>query len=447
MRAPELKVPYPIFAAEPFTPKEGTILVTGGGGTAASGVPNRLELYPVEFSTGQPLASVSTDDSETIKCEAPMNMSVLGNFIAVGVGNVCKIFKLGKDGGDNNPDKVRKRIQKSDDSKLEFELYTSVKVCDDPESYQNCCLLAPGNTLISGTSESHIKLYQILSANQPPRLKYTIKNAHKSDVRSLSLHNNLLASIGGDGSAFIFKLDTDSYQKLWSLRKVFGFDNNLDETKYKFQACKFFENSEKCLLVTASSPVLSRTTEPSYLSLWIFDQNGTEKMRHLNSRALNKEISATKISTRCIDTRVNKSGNAIVSIGLASGGIMVYSVPDLEPIFQYTPADLKKALFLTKVCLVGQNVVSTDAENVLRMHKLEMNYSNFGNLKYYVLTVLIVGIFILLRIFYLGKDLYSLPQIEQLESSPEYDDLNTDPVQENNIATPTVTPRDASLDF
>lgn len=132
MRAPELKVPYPIFAAEPFTPKEGTILVTGGGGTAASGVPNRLELYPVEFTTGQPLASVSTDDSETIKCEAPMNMSVLGNFIAVGVGNICKIYKLGKDGEDN-PDKVRKRIQKSDDKKLEFELYTSVKVCDDSE--------------------------------------------------------------------------------------------------------------------------------------------------------------------------------------------------------------------------------------------------------------------------------------------------------------------------
>jgi len=447
MRAPELKVPYPIFAAEPFTPKEETILVTGGGGTAASGVPNRLELYPVEFTTGQPLASVSTDDSQTIKCEAPMNMSVLGNFIAVGVGNVCKIYKLGKDGEDN-PDKVRKRIQKSDDKKLEFELYTSVKVCEDSESYQNCCLLAPGNTLISGTSETHIKVYQILAASQPPRLKYTIHNAHKSDVRSLSLHNNLLASIGGDGSAYIFKLDTDSYEKVWSLRKIFGFDNSVDETKYKFQACKFFEKSERCLLITASSPVLSRTTDPSYLSLWSFDQNGTEKFRHISSRALDREIAATKISTRCMDTRVNKSGNAIVSIGLASGGIMVYSVPDLEPIFQYTPADLKKALFLTKVCLVGQNVVSTDAENVLRIHKLEMNYSNLGNLKYYILSVLIVGIFILLRIFYLGNDLYAAPQIEHIESPPEYDNLQIrHPPQENSIETPKSTPRDASLDF
>ena len=61
---------------------------------------------------------------------------------------------------------------------------------------------------------------------------------------------------------------------------------------------------------------------------------------------------------------------------------------------------------------------------------------------------MIVGIFILLRILYLGNDLYAAPQIDHIESPPEYDNLQiTEHTQETTIEPPKIIPRDASLDF
>lgn len=180
--------------------------------------------------------------------------------------------------------------------------------------------------------------------------------------------------------------------------------NEINEP-YKFVAAKFYNHEiqgvEPCL-VTCSIPIRTKTTGGSYITVWKYVENAKEKFQVVHNRCIVQDVGAAKISARSLDLDTKRR---LLSIGLSTGGILVLTMPRLEPYFRYTPQNPNQ-MYLTKVCLASDAnnraiVISTDHENVVRLHPLDYNYSGPSNRLLWATLSILLLIFIRIAIVFL----------------------------------------------
>ena len=188
--------------------------------------------------------------------------------------------------------------------------------------------------MITGGTDNKINILSIGEGKDRARLKYSIKNAHPKDIIEVTQQPNgpLLCSLGRDGSANIWELSSQGYNKIWSLQDQFQFINELNEP-YKFIAAKFYDHGRQDLpacLITCSIPVRRKTSGASYVTVWMYDdKNGDEgKFKVYSNRCIGQDVGGLKISTRSLDVDTK---SRLLSIGFGNGGILVLCVPSLEP--------------------------------------------------------------------------------------------------------------------
>ena len=433
----ELKIEYPIYATKILTiARRPYLLLSGGGGTSASGVKNQLQLFELTNKTKIPqsVVVVSTDDTDSNgkivkRNDAPMNMAVLNdNLVAVGLGHKTQIYKIEyeeppEDGvGTSSAGRIRKRNnvgQENNKKSKSINLIRMAEISDDSMANADCCpatrvAFTGTSSLITGGTNVDIKIYNYIQSHGDPlklltSQKYEIPLSHSKEIRDLSIHKNLIASISEDKQCHIWSISNDSFEKIWSLREQFFFEHkiSIEPSKindYSFMCAKWFETSRKNLyLITCSSPVQSRSTIPgSYICLWKYDSNNSQsKFTLMNSRNLKNEVGSAKISSRAIYVENERQ---LVAVGFTTGHVMVYSMPDFAPVFKYEPADLRKSGVVTNVAIVKSFVISTSYDNCIRVIDFDQNYSEFWRnngrfLKIIFLMILIASLRVLMVIY------------------------------------------------
>ena len=89
----------------------------------------------------------------------------------------------------------------------------------------------------------------------------------------------------------------------------------------------------------------------------------------------------------------------ILGLGLESGHVLVYSVPDFTPIFRHEPKDLKQASIVTNVVISRKFVVTTSMDMCIRVYDFKSNYNQFWEMnKSFIVLSLIFILVVVLRV-------------------------------------------------
>jgi len=412
MTESEYKCSYPVYASKLLTSKKNNfLLVAGGGGTAATGINNTLELFSVSDIIPKSIISISTDESKNEKNAAPMHLSTLGKFIAVGLGAKVKLYEIdftSDKSTSNNKNaeniqqnldsnntvahgKIRKRqnVQnvpqtgQKDNDDVQINLLGTYSYSDELEyEYLARVAISSGNTLISGLNKDII-IYNIENAALQTKQnqisfnkKYTIPNSHLKEIKDIDVYKNLVCTIARDHNCYIWKLSSSAFSKVWSLKELFMFDQKI-KSNYSFQSISWFDHgveSAGVYLITTHSPVLSRSKSPSYICIWAYNENGPEKFLLRSSRNLSSEVGPCKLSTRAIAIDTNRN---LLTVGFNSGHVLVYTIPELKPIFKHEPKNLKQAMYVTSVQLSRKYVLATFGDGSVQIYNFKENYSEF----------------------------------------------------------------------
>lgn len=280
----EYKTNAPIYAAELLNlpvknSKNKTkehLLIAGGGGKSATGVLNELQLFELtalnaanisQLTTSSPspikkILEVSTDISKIPKDlknteekleflnNAPMNLSVKNDkLIAVGVGEKVQIYEVFSE--QNKQDKeddgistvasgrIRKRNvgnsgQENINSRSESSIklnkiseITDTSLNPDEAPVTRLSFHQNSNFLTTGGSNTDLKFFQYHKLENLEKLslelKYEILKSHSKELKDISVCKNLVASISDDKNCFVWKVGSDSFEKIWSLREQFYF--------------------------------------------------------------------------------------------------------------------------------------------------------------------------------------------------------------------------------
>lgn len=449
----ELKRAYPIYSAKLLTLPDNLksqkqyLLISGGGGKAATGIHNKLELFDVNSSrVPKIVCQVSTDQvngQEVVRNNAPMNMAVYHDkFIAVGLGEKTQLYEIEPPSPQNSSNsqtssvgRIQRRkpaTQSADNSTAndyntntnqnsEIKIKRVAEVSDtslnSDEAPVTRVALSSGSHLIAGGSNTTIKVFNYSRSEASSfgsqcqgfdvKLKFEILNSHPKELRDIAIHKNLIASISEDKNCYIWALSSNSFTKLWSLKEQFLFDHKIgNKISYKFTSVSWFDSgleNKPVYLITCHSPVNSRTTSPSYICIWRHCPEAgpeDEKFKLMNSKSLYNEVGISKTANRSIFV---DPARRIVGLGFETGHVLVYSVPDFSPIFRYEPKNLRQASVVTNVVISRNFVIATSTDMCIRVYDFKNNYSQFWAANgSFLVFMLVVSLMVGVRIFFIG---------------------------------------------
>ncbi|GMT03615.1 hypothetical protein PENTCL1PPCAC_25789, partial [Pristionchus entomophagus] len=311
----------PVYSVRRIGPRH--IVLAEGGGAAATGVTNQLEVLLLSTnsdSTGLPIrASVSQQIGTDKYSNMNMDVACAGSpdqglyYIACGQDEFCTIYETtGFIGNVNDQDK-----------RLTFGVREVGRLTTD-ESYQRCCSFDPtsrGARLVTGGENGHVKVWNArdLVDYRDPRLARAPLldiDAHTANVDSVdvSADGRYIVSVG-DGTAHVW--DIQFGRKVTSLTPPPGLVKG-----WKVRTVKFTPLGEQNMYLLAAFNQIARTSKSqSFLVIYEFNrQAATLQPKGVQGMKIGETISTLALS----------QDGQLCGVGTMDGGVYVLETIDLK---------------------------------------------------------------------------------------------------------------------
>lgn len=304
------RLKFPPYVVTPIT--ERHVLLAGGGGSAKTGVGNRLEVYSLTPGDRIPQCVAETETGD----EAFMNGIFFSHdkscyFAGGGMKGICNVLQItqrleslkdrpdqmttasthlyanghtngdpsltfrGKSNGHSHQNGFSKTNSTSPsnsdeikNSKIVFDFRTFKSFqCDfhprgENESFLKCMKFIPSTSiLVTGGADGHIRLWSFPSFKRLADVK-----GHTDEVRDMDVSSDgqFLCTVSHDGISQLWRLPEGS-----RLTQLQFQPPTKSQVKYKFRSCRFHPGQGKSnIFFTILVPVILKTTDPSYIIRW-----------------------------------------------------------------------------------------------------------------------------------------------------------------------------------
>ncbi|KAF8383056.1 sec-12 [Pristionchus pacificus] len=301
------------------------IVLAEGGGAAATGVTNQLEVLLLSSNlntsaSNLPIRATVAQQIGTDKY-SNMNMDVACAdtpdkglyYIACGQDEYCTIYETTGFVGD----------VKDEDKRLSFGVREVGRLTTD-DSYQRCCSFDPtsrGGRLVTGGENGHVKVWNVrdLVEYRDPRLARDplLKiEAHTANVDSVDVSpdGRYIVSVG-DGTAHIW--DMQFGRKVTSLTPPAGLTKG-----WKVRTVKFTPLGEQNMYLLAAFNQVARTSKSqSFLVIYEFNRQAATLQP--------KAVQGLKIGETISTLALSQDGN-LCAVGSMDGSVYVLETIDLK---------------------------------------------------------------------------------------------------------------------
>lgn len=325
---------YPIYTIKPFGKRR--VVVTGGGGSAKTGVPNVLELYEIPSDD-----IVHVIHRHTFTTELAMNAAVHPanlEHVAIGVDDKCYTLRIYKEQTEaKQKDKSVQKRKGTDNDAVEDVKIEQYKVevlkkeqsdFSEVDAFQKAvCFSHDGAHVITGGADGCVRCWEFPGLKLAHKLK-----GHKKEVDDIACHPNTHTAVS---------VSRDCHMIIWDINKgemVKSCEWQRDKkSMWRMRACCFSKTEEGDIhLFTISVPVSlpSKAHRISYLCRWSVDTWEVEQT------TLHKQDLLTALA-------VSNCGE-FVAVGSAGGDVTLYS-KDLKLLAKSKGAH---SVFVTSLCFL-----------------------------------------------------------------------------------------------